>query len=68
MCQKWSMTQALEKASPSPFQAMAHGLLVPSAKSWNSRVRGLMRYMAQVKSKVLPFWTTWAGLKTPFQP
>ena len=32
------MTQALEKASPSPFQVMAHGLLVPSAQTWNSRV------------------------------
>ena len=26
------MTQALQKASPSPFQAMAHGLLVPCAE------------------------------------
>ncbi len=52
------MTQALEKASPSPFQVMAQGLLVPWAKIWNSRVRGLMRYIAQVKSNVLPFWTT----------
>ena len=50
------MTQALQKASPSPFQAMAQGLLVPCAQTWNSRVRGLMRYMAQVKSKVLPWF------------
>ena len=42
------MTQALTKALPSLSKATPQGLLVPSQKSWNSRVRGWMRNMAQV--------------------
>ena len=35
--------QASTIALPSASQAMPQGLLVPSAKTWNSRVRGWMR-------------------------
>ena len=48
------MTQALTKALPSLSKAMPQGLLVPSQKSWNSRVFGWMRNRAQVKSNSLP--------------
>ena len=53
------MTQALTKALPSLSKAIPQGLLVPSQKSWNSRVRGWMRKSAQVKRKSLPRCLTW---------
>ena len=52
------MTQALTKALPSVSQATPQGLLVPSQKSSKSRVRGLIRNRAQVKSIISPWLAT----------
>jgi hypothetical protein len=56
-------------ALPSASQAMPYGLLVPSATTWNSRVRGWTRHSAQVKAYSLPLLDlTRLGLKTPLRP
>src|SRR5882724_1893464 len=71
------MTHAETNALPSGSNATPHGLLVPSQKSWNSRVRGWIRNSAQVNFQPSGFvfssgepagYLTWLWLNTPLRP